>query len=80
MAAVNADLIYDPNDIGSDCVVRCRISNGPRDDDASFNPTIGDHVTLIDDDGEVLRGRVTARDADRVWVQTDIQSRRALTA
>lgn len=79
MAAVNADLIYDPNDIGSDCVVRCRISNGPRDD-ASFDPTIGDHVTLIDDDGEVLHGRVTARDDDRVWVQADLQTPHALTA
>lgn len=74
MAVVDADLIYDPNDIGSDCVVRCRISNGPRNNDESFNPVIGDRVTLVDDDGEVLRGRVTARDGDRVWVQTDLQT------
>ena len=74
MAAVDADLIYDPNDIGSDCVVRCRISNGPRNDDASFNPVIGDRVALVDDDGEVLHGRVTARDGDRGRVQADLQT------
>jgi hypothetical protein len=80
MAAVNADLIYDPNDVGSDCVVRCRISNGPRSDDPAFDPIIGDTVSLIDDDGEVLHGRVTARDDDRVWVQTDLRTPDALTA
>ncbi len=80
MATADADLIYDPNDIGSDCVVRCRISNGPRNDDVSFDPVIGDRVTLVDDDGEVLHGRVTARDNDRVWVQTDLRTPHALTA
>jgi hypothetical protein len=80
MAGLGADLMYDPNDIGSDCVVRCRISNGPRNDDPSFTPVIGDRVTLVDDDGEVLVGRVTARDGDRVWVQVDLRAPRAKSA
>lgn len=80
MAGKKADLFYDPNDIGSDCVVRCRISNGPRNDDASFDPAIGDRVTLVDDDGEVLTGRVTARDHDRVWVQVDLGTPHAISA
>ena len=69
-----ADLIYDPNDIGSDCVVRCLISDGPRGSDTSFQPAIGDSVVLIDDDGEVLNGRVTAREGDRIWVQVDLDT------
>ena len=72
MVEVRADLMYDPNDVGPDCVVRCRISNGPRDKDAAFNPRIGDRVVLIDDDGVLLRGRVTDRDGDRVWVQVEL--------
>jgi len=44
---VDVDLIYDPNDIGSDCVVRCLISDGPRGDDRSFDPVIGDRLTDI---------------------------------
>jgi len=38
MVEVQADLMYDPNDVGPDCVVRCRISNGPRDKDPAFRP------------------------------------------
>lgn len=74
MTEVAADLIYDPNDIGSDCVVRCLISDGPRRGDESFDPTIGDCVVLVDDDDEVLDGRVTAREGDRIWVQVDLNT------
>ena len=69
---VRADFMYDPNDVRSDCVARCRISSGPRRQDPDFNPQIGDRVVLIDDDEEVLQGRVTERDGDRVWVQVDL--------
>jgi hypothetical protein len=72
MVEARADLIYDPNDVGPDCVVRCRISSGPRRHDPAFNPQIGDQVVLVDDDGEVLQGRVTDRDGDRVWVQVEL--------
>lgn len=80
MVEVLADLMYDPNDIGPDCVVRCRISNGPRDHDPSFNPRIGDHVVLVDDDGVLLRGRVTERDGDRLQVQVDLAARLSQSA
>ena len=66
------DLVFDPNDVGPDCVVECWISQGPRAHDQSFDPLPGDRVTLVDEDREVLRGRVTSRDANRVWVQVDI--------
>lgn len=73
MAEVHADLMYDPNDVGPDCVVRSRISTGPRREDTSFDPQIGDRDVLVDDDEIVVRGRVTARDGDRVWAQLDLQ-------
>lgn len=72
MGEVDVDLIYDPNDIGSDCVVRCLLSDGPRGGDLSFDPVIGDRLVLVDDDDELLIGRVTARDGDRIWVQVDL--------
>jgi len=39
-----------------------------------FDPVIGDGVALIDDDHEMLRGRVTAREGDRIWVQVDLDA------
>lgn len=72
MAETRADLLYDPNDIGPDCVVRSRISNGPRGQDPTFDPQIGDRVVLIDHDGEILCGRVTDRCGDGVWVQAEL--------
>lgn len=67
-----ADLLYDPNDIGLDCVVGSLISYGPRGTDATFDPQVGDRVTLIDDDEVVLHGRVTERGGDIVKVRVDI--------
>lgn len=69
---VSADLVFDPNDVGPDCVVECWISQGPRADDSSFDPCPGDRVTLVDEDRETLGGRVTGRDGNRVWVQVEI--------
>jgi hypothetical protein len=69
---VHEDLVFDPNDVGPDCVVECWISQGPRANDPSFDPRSGDRVTLVDEDGETLRGRVTSRDGNRVWVQVEI--------
>ena len=68
---VQADLVFDPNDVGPDCVVECWISQGPRADDSSFDPRPDDRVTLVDEDRETLQGRVTGRDANRVWVQVE---------
>lgn len=69
---VHADLVFDPNDVGPDCVVECWICQGPRADDSSFDPRPGDRVTLVDEDRETLQGRVTSRDGNRVWVQVEI--------
>ena len=69
---VHADLVFDPNDVGLHCVVECWISQGPRANDSSFDPRPGDRVTLVDEDCETLRGRVTSRDGNRVWVQVEI--------
>jgi hypothetical protein len=60
--------MYDPNEIGPDCVVECWISHGPRADDAGFDPRPGQYVSLVDDDDEPLRRRVFRREGNRVWV------------
>lgn len=70
--SAKADLLYDPNGIGPDCVVECWISHGPRADDRSFDPRPGDQVSLIDDDDEPLRGRVFRREGNVVWVQVHL--------
>ena len=77
---VRADLVFDPNDVGPDCVVECWISQGPRADDSSFDPCHGDRVTLVDEDRETLRGRVASRDGNRVWVQVEIPGRLSQSA
>lgn len=78
--STNADLSYDPNEIGPDCVVECWISHGPRADDASFDPQPGESVSLIDDDDEPLRGRVVRREGNVVWVQVILPAVVSLTA
>jgi hypothetical protein len=70
--SVAADLVFDPNDVGPDCVVECWISQGPRAADPSFDPQPGDRVSVVDEDGETLAGRVVTRDGNRVWVQVEI--------
>jgi len=70
--SVAADLVFDPNDVGPDCVVECWISQGPRAADPSFDPQPGDRVSVVDEDGETLSGRVVTRDDNRVWVQVEI--------
>ena len=66
------DLLYDPNSIGPDCVVSSLISYGPRGSDETFDPQVGDRVTLVDHDDVVLHGRVIERDGDIVRVHVDI--------
>lgn len=77
---IRADLSYDPNEVGSDCVVECWISQGPRATDPSFDPRPGDRVTLIDVDAEVRRGRVTQREGNIVWVQVEVSGALTLSA
>lgn len=66
------DLNFDPNDVGPDLVVECWISQSPRADDREFDPQPGDTLTAGDDEGDPLKGRVTRRDGNRVWVQLDV--------
>lgn len=70
--SMQPDLVFDPNDVGPDCVVECWISQGPRAGDVSFDPQPGARVTVIDEDGETLTGRVVGREGNRVWVRVDI--------
>jgi hypothetical protein len=60
------DLSFDPNDVGPDLVVECWISQSARANDPRFNPQPGDAISVGDDEGPPLRGRVTRRDGDRV--------------
>ena len=75
-----ADLVFDPNDVGPDCVVECWISQGPRAADPTFDPQPGDRLTVIDEDAETLSGRVVSRAGDRVWVQVEIPGLRSQSA
>lgn len=78
--ATGIDLMFDPNDVGSDCVVECWISQGPRSADPAFDPCPGDRVSLIDEDEQALAGRVTSRDGNRVWVQVEVPGLLSATA
>jgi len=40
--------------------------------DADFDPQPGDWVTVGDDEEPSIRGRVTRRDANKVWVQLEL--------
>ena len=73
--AMNAhayDLWFDATSVGADLVVETWISHGPLSDDTSFDPRPGDWVFVGDDDEPALRGRITRRNGNRVWVQLDI--------
>lgn len=66
------DLWYDAATVGADLVVLCWISHGPRAGDPGFDPTIGDHVMIGDDEEAPLSARVIRRDGDRVAVQVQL--------
>jgi len=80
MAEEGYDLRYDPNEVGSDLVVECWISHGPRADDDSFDPQAADILTVGDDEEPPLRARVLRRDGNRVWVQLDLAAARHAVA
>lgn len=44
MADESYDLWYDPNSVGGDLVALCWITHGPRSNDKSFSPIVGDAV------------------------------------
>ena len=66
------DLWFDPNAVGDDMVVDCWISNGPRAEDAGFDPSPGDWLVLDDGDDAPVRAYVIARSGDRVSVRVDL--------
>ena len=66
------DLWYDATTVGADHVVETWISHGPRSTDSTFDPQPGDGVTVGDDEEPPMRGRVTRRDGNRVWVQLEL--------
>ena len=66
------DLWYDATSVGADLVVETWISHGPRAEDPTFDPQPGDWVSVGDDEEPPCRGRVTRRDANKVWVQLDL--------
>lgn len=63
------DLRYEPTDVGADMVVECWISHGPRRDDQSFAPVVGEFLMIGDDELAARPARVIGRDGNRVWVQ-----------
>lgn len=66
------DLEYDPNEVGGDMVVECRISHGPRADDVAFDPQPGDWLLVGDHEEEPRRARVVRREANRLWMQLNL--------
>ncbi len=74
------DLLFDANDVGSDSVVECLISQGPRADDPSFDPEPGDWLIAGDDEGPPVRARVVQREGNRIAVQLDLGSAKPVTA
>lgn len=66
------DLWYDATSVGADLVVETSLNHSPRGEDASFDPQPGDWVSVGDDEEPSLRGRVTRREGNRVWVQLDL--------
>jgi len=66
------DLWYDATTVGADLVVETWISHSPCASDADFDPQPGDWVTVGDDEEPSIRGRITRRDANKVWVQLEL--------
>jgi hypothetical protein len=65
------DLWYDAATVGADLVVETWISHSPRASDVDFEPKPGDWLTVGDGEEPSIRGKVTRRDANKVWVQLD---------
>lgn len=63
------DFFFDESVVTPDLLIECRISDGPRRDDASFDPTPGDLVLLDDGQDLPIEGVVLRRIGDEVLVQ-----------
>ena len=60
------ELRYDRHEVDGDLVVECWISQGPRPNDATFDPSSSDWVTAVDDEVASRRAPVTKREGNRV--------------
>lgn len=67
------DLWYDATTVGADLIVWCWVSHGPRHDDPSFDPQVGDHLLVGDDEEVPMAARVVRRDGDRVVLQVELR-------
>jgi hypothetical protein len=72
MSSSRYDLWFDATSVGADLIAETWISHGPRSDDPTFDPRVGDWVDVGDDEEPPYRGRVTRRKGNRVWVQLDL--------
>lgn len=72
MTTSSYDLWYDATTVGSDLVVSCWISHGPRAGDSGFDPQPGDLLLVGDDEEPPLKARVIRRQGDRVDVQVHL--------
>ena len=68
----NYDLWYDAATVDADLVVQTWISHSPRFSDVDFDPEPDDWLTVGDGEEPSIRGRVTQRDANKVWVQLEL--------
>ena len=66
------DLWYDAATVDADLVVETWISHSPRASDVDYDPEPGDWLTVGDGEEPSIRGRVTQRDANKVWVQLEL--------
>lgn len=68
------DLWYDATSVGTDLVVECWRSHGPRAVDPTFDPQPGDRVFVGDDEEYPVAARVIRRDGDQLLVQVELPS------
>jgi hypothetical protein len=66
------DLWYDATSVGADLVVETWISHGPRSDDPTFDPCVGDWLLVGDDEEAPCRARVIRREGNRVRMQLEL--------
>jgi hypothetical protein len=72
MSSDSYDLWYDANSVGGDLVVETWISHGPRAEDPTFDPQVGDWLLVGDDEEPRCRARVAGRDGNCVWTHLDL--------
>lgn len=64
-----ADLLFDADQVDADLIVTCRLSEGPRRDDPTFQPRPGDALCVDDGAGSPLPAVVLRCSADDVVIR-----------